>query len=120
MSQLTSLIDKAASMAGSEYKLAQQLAMQQPTISAWKSGRRRCSATDRAALAGIAGEDAAAEAVEALIDGLADDQSPKAVQARVALQRALKRLRQLYLSTISAVRPMGSWASPFDALPRAA
>jgi len=95
MSQLVSLIEKAAHIAGSEYKLAQKLDMPQPVISAWKNGRRPCSATDRAALAGVAGIDAAEEAVQALLEGLAENDSAKAVQARVALQRALKRLREL-------------------------
>lgn len=92
ISQLNVLIDRAASVAGSEYKLAKQLAMQQPTISAWKSGKRRCSPADRAALAAVAGEDAAAEAITGLLETLEGDESTKATAARVALQRALAKM----------------------------
>ena len=94
MSQLISLIERAASIAGSEYKLAQVLGMQQPTISAWKTGKRACSPTDRAALADIAGTDPAEEAIEGVLAGI-DLASPKGQRANAALTKALARIRKL-------------------------
>lgn len=94
MSQLNFLIEKSAAIAGSEYKLAQMLGMQPQTISAWKSGRRPCSATDRAALAGVAGMNAAEEAIEGLLEGI-DLESPKGQRAAEALKAALKKIRNL-------------------------
>lgn len=92
MSQLISLIDKAAAVAGSEYKLAKLLGIHQPVISRWKKGK--CSATDRAALAEVAGMDAAEEAIEGLIEGI-DLESPKGQRAAEALKAALKKIKKL-------------------------
>lgn len=94
MSQLNELIEKAASVAGSEYKLAKALGMQQQTISAWKAGRRTCSPTDRAALAEMAKGNAAVEALEGLIEGI-DLESPKGQMAAKALREALEKIRKL-------------------------
>ena len=94
MSQLNSLIAQAASIAGSEYKLAQQLGMPQPTISQWKSGARRCSPPDRAALADVAGSNVAAETIEAVIEGI-DLETAKGQRARAALMKALKQVQKL-------------------------
>lgn len=94
MSQLNSLIEQAASVAGSEYRLAKVLGMQQSTISAWKSGKRTCTAPDRAALAGIAKGNAAVEAIQGLIEGL-DLESPKGQIAAAALNEALEKIRKL-------------------------
>ncbi|MDH4419207.1 MAG: hypothetical protein QE485_18505 [Acidovorax sp.] len=94
MSQLTLLIEKAASIAGSEYKLAKTLHMPQPTISQWKAGTRRCSPTDRAALADIAGANPAEEAIEAVIEGI-DLETPKGQRAKEALMKALENIRKL-------------------------
>ncbi|MFT4267475.1 MAG: hypothetical protein QM586_09675 [Xenophilus sp.] len=94
MSQLNVLIENAAKIAGSEYKLAQALGMQQPTISAWKSGKRPCSPTDRAALADIAGTDPAEEALEGVLAGI-DLTTPKGKRAQAALMRAIKRIKKL-------------------------
>jgi DNA-binding transcriptional regulator YdaS (Cro superfamily) len=91
MSQLNILIERAASIVGSEYQLAKALGMQQPTISAWKSGKRACSPTDRAALADIAGADPVAEAIEGVLAGI-DLETPKGLRARDALKRAMERL----------------------------
>ncbi len=93
MSQLNVLIEKAAAIAGSEYKLAQALHMQQPTITAWKKGRRPCSPADRAALAAIAGEDAAREVLEAVLDSV-DLQTEKGQKAKTALEAALANWRK--------------------------
>lgn len=93
MDQLNVLISKAATIAGSEYKLAQQLEMQQPTISAWKKHKRPCTAGDRAALAYVAGEDAALAAIEGVVETL-DLETEKGRLAKVALERALAKWRK--------------------------
>lgn len=94
MSQLNTLIEQAALVAGSEYKLAKALGMQQPTISAWKSGKRTCSPADRAALAEVAKGNAAVEALVGLIEGI-DLESPKGQLAAKALTEALEKIRKL-------------------------
>lgn len=94
MSELNVLIKNAAAIAGSEYKLAQALGMQQQTISAWKAGRRPCSPTDRAALAEMAKGNAAVEALEGLLEGI-DLTSPKGQLAAKALREALEKIREL-------------------------
>lgn len=65
--RLIFLIAKAGSLAGSEYKLAKALGVDQQTISAWKSGRRNCTPPDRARLAAAAQEDANQELVRSTI-----------------------------------------------------
>lgn len=92
MSQLNVLIEKAAAIAGSEYKLAKMLHMHQPTICEWKTGKRRCSPADRAAIAAIAGEDAAAETIEAVIETI-NLETEKGQKAKAALEAALERIR---------------------------
>lgn len=94
MSQLNILIEQAASVAGSEYKLAKVLGIQQGVITTWKKGTRTCSAPDRAALAEVAKGNAAVEALEGLIEGL-DLESPKGQLAAKALTEALEKIRKL-------------------------
>lgn len=94
MSQLNILIEKAALVAGSEYKLAKVLGIQQGVITTWKKGTRTCSAPDRAALAEVAQGNAAVEALEALIEGI-DLESPKGQLAAKALTEALEKIRKL-------------------------
>lgn len=93
MSQLDVLIERAASIAGSEYKVAKELAMAQSIISAWKAGTRPCSPTDRAALAAIAGMNAAEEAIEGLIETINAD-TEKGQRAKAALEEALKAMKE--------------------------
>lgn len=68
MSDVATLIERAASRTGSEYKLARALAISQQQLSAWKYGRSTCSPADRARLAGFAGEDAVQELVRATLE----------------------------------------------------
>lgn len=67
--RLIFLITKAASIVGSEYRLAKNMGIPPQTITGWKAGRRTCTAGDRVRLAGFAGEDAQQEAARALIAG---------------------------------------------------
>ena len=66
--ELNKLIEKAASIVGSEAKLAKALGLPQPNISGWKSGHRTCTPEDRARLAGFAREDAVQELVRATLE----------------------------------------------------
>jgi hypothetical protein len=67
LDQLSALIQRAGKAAGSEYKLAKLLHVDQPTLSAWRTGRRNCVPADRARLAGFAGDDPVQELVRATI-----------------------------------------------------
>lgn len=64
--QLNVLIERAAAIAGSEYKVAKALGVTPRQVCDWKAGRRTCSPEDRALLAEVAGEDPVAVAMEAL------------------------------------------------------
>ena len=66
--RLILLIEKAATVVGSEYKLAKEMGIDQQTISGWKAGRRTCTPADRARVAGFAREDAIQELVRATIE----------------------------------------------------
>lgn len=65
--ELKTLIDKAAQLIGSEYKLAKALGIDPQTVSAWKARRRTCTPPDRARLAAMANEDAVQELVRATL-----------------------------------------------------
>ena len=62
------LIGKAGAIAGSEYKLAKAMGVQQQVLSSWKAGTRNCTPPDRARLAGFAREDAAQELIRATLE----------------------------------------------------
>jgi DNA-binding transcriptional regulator YdaS (Cro superfamily) len=91
--QLNLLIEKAAAVAGSQRALAQMLGETATHISNWKAGTRKCTANDRAALAAIAGEDAARAAIEGVLDGI-DLATPKGQKASEALHAALSHWRK--------------------------
>lgn len=79
------LITKAASIVGSEYKLAKQLGIPAQHITNWKSGSRTCTPADRARIAGFAQEDAVQELVRATIEAAKGTK-------REQLQRVLGKL----------------------------
>lgn len=110
---LNSLIAKAASIVGSEYRLAKELGIPQTHISAWKSGERNCVPSDRARLAGFAREDAVQELVRSTID------SAKGLK-RVQLQQVLgKLLHQTGEATVTVLAGLASLiysAAQFDLL----
>ncbi len=66
--RLIFLIEKAASIVGSEYKLAKQLEIPQQNLSNWKSGAKTCPPAVRAVLAGLTGEDAGQELIRATLE----------------------------------------------------
>ena len=65
---LSQLITKAGAATGSEYKLAKAMGLPQRVLTDWKAGRRACTPSDRARLAGFAREDAVQELVRATIE----------------------------------------------------
>jgi hypothetical protein len=79
------LITKAGVIAGSEYKLAKEMGIPQTILTDWKAGRRTCTPSDRARLAGFAREDAVQELVRATIEAAKGTK-------REQLQRVLGKL----------------------------
>ena len=86
--QLVKLIEQAASIAGSEYKVAKTIGIPQSHISEWKNGTRTCSAEDRALLADIAGVDPLTEMLEAMQERWAG--KPKGEQLRAVFAKRLQ------------------------------
>jgi len=86
--QLEKLIDAAAAIAGSQSKLARILETDANIVTAWKTGRRACSAEDRALLADVAGVDPLAEVIEALLERVHG--KPKEARLRQVLRTRLE------------------------------
>ena len=94
MSQLNFLIEKGTSIYGSQSALAKELGVPYTHVSMWKSGKRYCSAPDRAALAAAVHEDPTAATIEAVIEGI-NLESPQGKRATHALQVALSKIKKL-------------------------
>jgi len=62
------LIDRAAKVLGSDYKVAQALGVPRQTVSNWRHGSKNAQPEDAALLASIAGLDAEAWLIRALLD----------------------------------------------------
>ena len=62
------LIDNAAQIVGTRYKLAQTLGVSPSLVYDWEEGRKSCSPADRARLAAIAGGDAVGELISSTIE----------------------------------------------------
>lgn len=103
MSQLDILIDKGNSIYGSQKELARQLGKPDTHISMWRKGKRSCTAPDRAELAAAVNENPTVAALEAVIEGI-DTNTEAGRKARAELEKALSKVRKLYLSAISAAR----------------
>lgn len=88
--QLNALIEKAAAIAGSEYKLAKAIGHEPRTVTDWKAGRRTCPAEDRALIAEVAGVDPLPEIAEALMERW--DGKPKGERLRALLMARLKNV----------------------------
>ncbi|MFE1572229.1 YdaS family helix-turn-helix protein [Comamonas odontotermitis] len=73
---LRDLIEKATEKAGSQVALAELMGVKQQDVSAWKTGRRVCTAQSRIELCEIADYDLKVALIEQVIEGL--DQSVKA------------------------------------------
>lgn len=71
--QLITLIEKAAQIAGSDYRLAQILGVERTAVSNWRHGQRPCPVDLRAVMASIAGEDPQEELLEAIGERLSED-----------------------------------------------
>lgn len=67
LSELNLLIDRAASIAGSDYKLAQALGVSRQRVSNWRHGQQACSPEDCALIAMVAGLDPMAELARAIV-----------------------------------------------------
>ncbi len=89
--QLEKLIDAAAAIAGSQSKLARILETDANIVTAWKTGRRTCSAEDRALLADVAGVDPIQEVIEALLERV--EGKPKAERLRTVLRGKAEGVR---------------------------
>lgn len=88
LQELNLLIDKAKSIAGSDYALAKLLEVTPQTVSNWRHGRKPCPAADVALLAGIAGLDATAWLVRATL--AKHEGTTKGDQLYKALGKALR------------------------------
>ena len=67
LTELNALIDRAAAIAGSDYKLAQQLQVTRQTISNWRHGAAPCPVESQALIAHVAGLDPLAELARAVV-----------------------------------------------------
>lgn len=65
--ELILLIDKAAKIAGSDYKLAQMLGTGRQTISNWRHGQAPCPVEMQALMADVAGLDPVTELARAVV-----------------------------------------------------
>jgi DNA-binding transcriptional regulator YdaS (Cro superfamily) len=67
LDDVKTLIDNASKVCGSDSKLAQTLDVSRALISDWRHGRKRCAPEDIAIIASIAGFDANAWAMRAMV-----------------------------------------------------
>lgn len=67
LEELNALIDAAKAITGSDSKTAEELGVSRGNISDWRKGRWKCPADVQAGLADIAGLDAEAMAVRAML-----------------------------------------------------
>lgn len=68
LEELNLLIDKAAAIAGSDYRLAKVIGCMPQNISNWRHDRASCSPENRALLASVAGLDPVAELARATVE----------------------------------------------------
>lgn len=94
--QLEKLIERAAAIAGSEYKVAKALGIPPQQVCDWKAGRRTCGPEDRALLADVAGVDPMPEIAEALLERVAG--KPKEARLRDVLRNRLNIVGNFYVS----------------------
>ena len=66
--QINELIDLAASIAGSDYKLAKMIGVSRMTLSDWRHGRRTATPEDQVLIADIAGLDTQATLARAIVE----------------------------------------------------
>lgn len=66
--QITTLLDAAKAVTGSDYKTAQLIGQSRGKVSDWRSGRQPASPEDHALLAALAGQDAEVALVRAVLE----------------------------------------------------
>lgn len=96
LKELNLLIDKASTIAGSDYKLAQQLGVPRQSVSNWRYGRKTATPADQVLIADIAGLDPIDALANATIEMYADRK--KGDDIKRALTRAMSSWKK-YLST---------------------
>lgn len=93
VTELVELAEKASG--GTPTSLAHRLNVKPPVVFEWKSGKRTCTAEDRALLADIAGVDPLPEIAEALIERCSG--KPKEEQLRRVLLARLQSVGKSWL-----------------------
>jgi hypothetical protein len=99
--RLTELIDKASAVAGSDYKLSQQLGVSRFKISNWRGGQAKCGIEYRALMASMAGLDVDAVIHDALLEKHAN--TPLGERLLSALGNAVHGVAVTMLFSVSAV-----------------
>lgn len=85
--ELQKLIDQAASIAGSDYKLAQTMGIARQQLSNWRTGQKPCPIDAIADLATIAGLDPAAVVMDTLAQRNAG--TPRGERLKRAMGKAI-------------------------------
>ena len=109
MSQLHFLIEKGISIYGNQKELAKVLGKPDTHISMWKSGKRQCTAPDRAELAAAVDEDPTRAAMEAVLESI-DDSTEAGRHARRGLQAMLDAFPEEQPTIQAAPRQKGASA----------
>lgn len=109
LEELNLLIDKAAAIAGSDYKLAKSLGVSRQAVSNWRHGHKVPSPAMRAIMANLAGLDAQTELARATV------QSYEGTRVGDLLMRALGKAS---LATGVAVASAGAHASAISGVVR--
>lgn len=98
--QLIELIDAAALIAGSDYKLAQQLGVSRQHVSNWRNGQKGCSIEYRALMASIANVDIDEVIHDALLEKHAN--TPLGERLLSALGNAARGVAATIVGLVSA------------------
>jgi hypothetical protein len=86
---VNALIDRAAKIVGSKYKLAKLLEVSPNKVNDWAKGRASCSPEDRARIAAFANEDAGQELVRAVLEST--EGTTRGRQLEAALGKLLRQ-----------------------------
>jgi len=87
LESLNELIDRAAQIAGSDYKLAQTLGVPRQHVSAWRHGNKTATPADQALMAHVAGLDPVQVLARATVEAF--EGKPKGDALMKALGKAL-------------------------------
>ncbi len=109
--ELILLIDKAAAIAGSDYKLAKQLGIGRQTVSNWRHHQAPCPVEMQALLAHIAGLDPISELARAVV---------RKHEGTAKGDALMKALGKALLATGAALGSAGASALPIGSTIRAA